>query len=107
MDVAITNLLDNALKHAPTGRRVDVNLRRAGRMLELRVTDRGPGIPAEDRKRIFERFVRGKGATEARVRGSGIGLALVKTIAEAHGGKAWVEPAKPTGSTFVLSVKAA
>jgi two-component system, OmpR family, phosphate regulon sensor histidine kinase PhoR len=98
-------LLDNALKHAPGGR-VDVTLRRAGRMLELRVTDQGPGIPAEDRKRIFERFVRGKAATEARVRGSGIGLALVKSIAEAHGGKTWVEPAKPAGSTFVLSVRA-
>jgi two-component system phosphate regulon sensor histidine kinase PhoR len=107
MDVAVTNLLDNALKHAPEGRRVDVTLRRAGRKLELRVTDQGPGIPAEDRKRIFERFVRGKAATEARVRGSGIGLALVKSIAEAHGGKTWVEPAKSTGSTFVLSVKVA
>jgi two-component system phosphate regulon sensor histidine kinase PhoR len=106
MDVAVTNLLDNALKHAPEGRRVDVTLRRAGRKLELRVTDQGPGIPAEDRKRIFERFVRGKAATEARIRGSGIGLALVKSIAEAHGGKTWVESAKPTGSTFVLSVRA-
>jgi two-component system phosphate regulon sensor histidine kinase PhoR len=107
MDVAVTNLLDNAIKHAPAGRHVHVSLRRAGRTLELRVTDEGPGIPAEDRKRIFERFVRGKAATEARIRGSGIGLALVKTIAEAHGGKAWVEPAEPAGSTFVLSVKVA
>ncbi len=106
MDVAVTNLLDNALKHAPQGRRVDVTLRRARRMLELRVTDQGPGIPTEDRKRIFERFVRGKAATQARIRGSGIGLALVASIAEAHGGRAWVEPAKPSGSTFVLSVRA-
>jgi two-component system, OmpR family, phosphate regulon sensor histidine kinase PhoR len=107
MDVAVSNLLDNAVKHAPDGRRVVVSLRRAVRTLELRVTDQGPGIPAEDRKRIFERFVRGKAATEARVRGSGIGLALVKSIAKAHGGKAWAEPAKPSGSTFVLSIRLA
>jgi len=73
MDVAVTNLLDNALKHAPEGRR-------AGRdpatcWAQARATRHrpGPGIPAEDRKRIFERFVRGKAATEARVRAAASG----------------------------------
>jgi two-component system phosphate regulon sensor histidine kinase PhoR len=52
----------------------------------VRVRDHGPGIDPDDRARIFERFVRGKNASEAQVRGSGIGLALVKHIAESHGG---------------------
>jgi two-component system phosphate regulon sensor histidine kinase PhoR len=75
-----------------------------GRTLEVRVSDQGSGILSEDKKRIFERFVRGKAAAGRQVRGSGIGLALVKHIAEAHGGKSWVEDAVPRGSVFVFSV---
>ena len=74
------------------------------RRLEIRVLDQGPGVAPEDRKRIFERFVRVKATEGKQVRGSGIGLALVKHIAEAHGGKAWVEANTPRGSVFVLSV---
>jgi len=90
------------MKYAPG--RVSVAVVASAQLLEVRVTDRGPGIPPEDRKRIFERFVRGKPSEGKQVRGSGIGLALVKHIAEAHGGKAWVESAAPKGSVFVLSV---
>lgn len=106
VEIAIFNLVDNALKYAPDGRRVLVFARRSDARIEVRVTDEGPGIASEDGKRIFERFVRGKGALHKQVRGSGIGLALVKHIAEAHGGKAWVEPAEPRGSTFVFTIRA-
>jgi two-component system, OmpR family, phosphate regulon sensor histidine kinase PhoR len=92
------------MKYAQDGAKVGVSVRRGAGTLEVRVADQGPGIAAEDRKRIFERFVRGKVAQAKPVRGSGIGLALVKHIAEAHGGKAWVEPNTPRGSVFVLSV---
>ncbi|MGC4091959.1 MAG: sensor histidine kinase [Polyangiaceae bacterium] len=71
---------------------------------KIRVSDQGPGIPPEDRKRIFERFVRGSSAVGKQVRGSGIGLALVKHIAEAHGGSVRVEDNQPRGSTFVFSL---
>lgn len=105
IEIAVINLVDNALKYAPDGRRIQISTRRKADHVEIRVTDQGPGIAAEDRKRIFERFERGRGAQAKQIRGSGIGLALVKHIAEAHGGRAWVEPADPHGSTFVLSVK--
>ena len=67
---------------------------------------RAAEIPLDERKRIFERFVRGKSAAGKQVRGSGIGLALVKHIAEAHGGAAWVEDNKPRGSCFVITLRA-
>jgi two-component system phosphate regulon sensor histidine kinase PhoR len=105
MEIAVINLVDNALKYAPDGKRVSVRVARVADNVEIRVSDEGPGILADDRKRIFDRFVRGKSPVNKQVRGSGIGLALVKHIAEAHGGKAWVEPATPRGSTFVITIR--
>jgi two-component system phosphate regulon sensor histidine kinase PhoR len=102
VEIAVINLVDNALKYAPEGKSITVSVQRAGSGAEVRVTDQGPGIPVEDRKRIFDRFVRGKTATGKQVRGSGIGLALVKHIAEAHGGSIAVEDANPHGSVFTL-----
>jgi two-component system phosphate regulon sensor histidine kinase PhoR len=106
IEIAVINLVDNALKYAGNGKRVAVSVRRAGTDVEIRVLDHGPGIVPEDRKRIFERFVRGRLATGQQVRGSGIGLALVKHIAEAHGGRAWVEDAPGRGSVFVIALDA-
>jgi two-component system phosphate regulon sensor histidine kinase PhoR len=105
IQVAVVNLIDNALKYAPEGERVLVTATASKKTVQVRVTDQGPGIPPDDRKRIFDRFVRGKGAGEEGARGSGIGLALVKHIAEAHRGRVWVEPAQPRGSTFVLTLR--
>jgi len=104
IEIAIINLVDNALKYAPDGELVSVSVRQQASAIEIRVIDRGTGIPAEDRRRIFERFVRGKTALGKQVRGSGIGLALVKHIAEAHDGAVWVEDALPHGSVFVLTL---
>ncbi|HEV8247542.1 MAG TPA: HAMP domain-containing sensor histidine kinase [Polyangiaceae bacterium] len=106
IEIAVINLVDNALKYAPDGQRVTVRVRRAGDKVEIRVSDQGGGIAVDDRKRIFDRFVRGKSAVGKQVRGSGIGLALVKHIAEAHGGGAWVEDNLPRGSTFVITIRA-
>ena len=102
LEIAIINLIDNGLKYATSGRRLMVRARYVDDMIELSVTDYGPGIPAEDRKRVFERFVRGDGVKQ--VRGSGIGLALVRHIARAHGGDAWGDPVEPHGSRFVLCI---
>jgi two-component system phosphate regulon sensor histidine kinase PhoR len=111
LELAIMNLLDNALKYAKDGGRVDVSVApdEAGDRVEVRVSDRGPGIDPDEQEHIFERFVRGRRASEQRVRGSGIGLALVKHIAESHGGRVWIRSpitGDGRGSAFVLSLPA-
>ncbi|HEX4474119.1 MAG TPA: HAMP domain-containing sensor histidine kinase [Polyangiaceae bacterium] len=103
VEIAIINLVDNALKYAKDSGRIVIGAKGHGKDVEVSVTDEGAGIPIEDRKRIFDRFVRGRGTKQ--VRGSGIGLALVKHIAVAHGGDAWVEPAEGGGSRFVFTLR--
>ncbi|AUX39410.1 sensor histidine kinase [Sorangium cellulosum] len=122
LELAIVNLLDNALKYAKDGGRVDVSvevegggggrlaaLTRAADCVVIRVSDRGPGIDPDEQKHIFERFARGRRASERHVRGSGIGLALVKHIAESHGGAVRVESPLTDdgrGSAFIVSIPA-
>ena len=87
MTLVTLNLVDNAIKHAADGGRVLVSLRRAPGFVVLGVRDFGPGVQREEHNRIFERFYRSQKTRERNVRGSGIGLALVKYIVEAHGGR--------------------
>ena len=104
VELAVMNLIDNALKYAPGSRVVTVRVERENNAVVVRVVDRGPGVPVEDQGRIFERFVRGSTARGRPIRGSGIGLALVKHIAESHGGSAWVVSAVGQGATFAFSI---
>jgi two-component system OmpR family sensor kinase len=78
----LRNLIDNALRYTPAGGRVDVSVEVVGSNVVLRVVDTGPGIPAEDRDRVFDRFYRRPGSTPP---GSGLGMAIVKAIADKHG----------------------
>ena len=80
-----------------------MSVRREGESLEVRVTDRGPGISREEKRRIFDRFTRGS-AAKAGIRGSGIGLSLVKHIAESHRGYVRVLSEPGQGATFVLGL---
>jgi two-component system phosphate regulon sensor histidine kinase PhoR len=104
LELAVMNLIDNALKYAPGSGTVVVGAQRKGGAIVVRVADRGPGVPSEDQARIFERFVRGSTARARPIRGSGIGLALVKHIAESHGGRAWVVSSAGHGATFAVSI---
>jgi two-component system phosphate regulon sensor histidine kinase PhoR len=107
IQLAVINLVDNALKYAPPPEGDLITIRASDEhgTIFVRVTDQGPGVPVEERQRIFERFVRGsRDGASARVRGSGIGLALVKHIAESHGGRAWVESSSSTGATFTFTI---
>jgi len=100
----VLNLIQNALVHTPAGTNVCVRLRPDdGAMLV--VEDDGPGIPAELRHRLFERFVRGEG--DAGGGGSGLGLALVRAVAETHGGSVEARERDGGGACFVVRLPAA
>ena len=99
---ALVNLIDNALRYAGPGATITVRLRRVGDDLWLDVEDNGPGVPSEMRERAFERFVRGATTGE----GCGLGLAIVREIAERHGGSAALLPAAPRGCIARLTLPA-
>lgn len=102
LTLAVLNLLDNALKYAVDGGRVEVTVRREEGRVVLQVRDFGPGIPEADQEHVFERFYRARSVRLQPIRGSGIGLALVKHIAEAHHGAIEVESRDGQGTTFRL-----
>ena len=99
---ALANLIDNAVKYSADRRVLGVAARRVGHELALAVTDLGIGIPAHEHDKIFDKFYRvGRSETQGR-RGSGVGLALVRHVAEAHGGRVTVESRVGEGSRFTL-----
>jgi signal transduction histidine kinase len=100
--LALYNLLDNAVKYGGSESHVDVSWERQGSRIGLHVRDHGPGVRPEERARIFDSFVRGSAASAGKVRGTGIGLALVKQIATGHGGDVAVHSAPETGSVFTI-----
>jgi signal transduction histidine kinase/CheY-like chemotaxis protein len=102
----LDNLLGNALKFTPAGGRISVRLEQVGENIVLHVTDTGVGIPANQLKRIFERFYQVDGSMSRRYGGAGLGLALVKEIVEAHEGSVSVESQPGQGSTFRIRLPA-
>jgi two-component system phosphate regulon sensor histidine kinase PhoR len=102
MTLLLLNLLENAVKYGKE--EISVYLGQVGESLRLVVSDQGPGIPRDEQKRIFDRFYRTRDARGTNVRGSGIGLALVKHIAEAHGGGVTVESDTGRGASFIVDV---
>ncbi len=102
LTLAVLNLVDNAIKYAAAGKKIIIRLRRDGARLVLEVRDFGPGIDPEEHDRIFERFYRARAVRLQPIRGSGIGLALVAHIAEAHDGGVSIVSDVGKGSTFGL-----
>ena len=104
---AIWNLLDNAVKYSPECRSVWVDLRAEAGRVSISVRDQGLGIPAPEREAIFERFVRGAESKTRHITGTGIGLALVRTIVLAHGGEIRLASEPGQGSQFTMVLHAA
>ena len=105
LGIALSNLVDNALKFSPSTEPVEVNAVRADAGISISVSDHGPGICPEDRPRIFEKFYRSPKTD--RVHGAGLGLYLVKRIIDQHGGELRVESPPNTGATFIVWLPAA
>jgi signal transduction histidine kinase len=99
---AVLNLVNNAIKYSRETRQIRVDVRREGSRVLISVADRGIGIPRGEHKKIFEKFYRGEDSLVHETKGSGLGLALVRHIMEAHGGQVEVESAPAKGSTFTL-----
>ena len=99
---AVRNLIDNAVRYSPEDTRVGVGLRERGGMVQVTVTDQGPGISDAEQDRIFERFYRVDSARSRQTGGTGLGLSIVKHVMAQHGGEVsvWSQPGR--GSTFTL-----
>jgi two-component system, OmpR family, sensor histidine kinase KdpD len=102
MDQALTNVLENALAHSPPRGLIDISVARYRSTVEVRIVDHGPGIPPEDRERVFEPFFRGKKAPERA--GSGLGLTIAHAIVVTHGGGIRVETAAGGGTAVIISL---
>jgi signal transduction histidine kinase len=108
----LLNLLDNAVKYGPRGQTVTVgmgvvNENGRGRRVRLWVEDQGPGIPSQDRDRVWEPYVRlDRDVVEGATGGSGIGLAVVRELVSLHGGRTWLEEAAGGGTRVVIELPA-
>ena len=101
----LSNLVENAIRYAPAGTDIDIAVQREGDALVFRVCDRGPGVPAADREKIFELFYRA-GVSSPDVGHAGLGLAIARRLAELQGGSLVYEPREGGGSVFVLRLPA-
>jgi len=101
---AATNLVDNAIKYTPSGGTVTVGLSVRNGQAVVRVTDTGIGIAAGDQVRLFEKFYRVKRRDTIGIQGTGLGLTIVKSVIERHGGKVWVDSELDRGSMFYFSL---
>jgi signal transduction histidine kinase len=107
LTLAVWNLLDNAMKYSLNGGTVGVSLTCGDGRVAISVRDQGIGIPPGQHKDIFEKFVRGRDERVRRIKGTGLGLAMVRHIVRGHGGRILVESEPNRGSTFTIELPAA
>jgi signal transduction histidine kinase len=100
----LLNLLDNAVKYGPDGQTVTITLEGWGGYLRIKVDDLGPGVPAEARERVWDRFWRLRRDRGSSVAGTGIGLAVVKELVNLHRGRVWCDEAEAGGARFVIEL---
>lgn len=103
MQQILSNLLQNAARYAPEGSAVELRAERIGDEILFSVSDEGPGIPAAERDRVFDKFYRGV-RTKGTTTGTGLGLAIARTLVELHGGRIWVEDRAAGGARFVVGI---
>ncbi len=100
---AVSNLIDNAVKYSGPQVHMEVETVAEDGYVTVRIKDNGPGIPKSELKQIFKRFYRSPGPLATRVKGTGLGLFIVRSVAKRHGGRVWAESEGPGhGSTFIL-----
>ena len=106
LQAAVSNLIDNAVKYSGKEVKVAVETTKLDdKFVTVRVTDQGAGIPKPELKQIFKRFYRVSGPLATRVKGTGLGLFIVRSVAKRHGGRVWAESeGQDRGSTFVLQL---
>ena len=104
MRAVLQNLLENAIKYTPEGRKVEIDFQVVGELVQISIKDSGIGIPEEDKKNIFKRFFRAKNAAKMEKNGSGLGLSMSQGIVEKHGGKLWFESKVEEGSIFSFTI---
>jgi len=100
IDQVLTNLIENAVRYTPAGSPIELSARVDGDQMVISVADRGPGIPPDDRERVFDKFYRVLETQTTRTTGSGLGLAVSRGLVEAHGGRIWEENRDGGGAIF-------
>jgi len=103
VEKALINLLENVARHTPAGTPVEIRVSRPHDRVRIEINDRGPGLPAGEEVKIFDKFYQAGGQGDS---GFGLGLAIVHSVAEAHGGRAWAENRPGGGARFYLELSA-
>jgi two-component system, OmpR family, phosphate regulon sensor histidine kinase PhoR len=104
LERVLINLLSNAAKFTPAGGHIDVTASPADGSVQILVSDDGIGIPERDQKELFSRFARASNATARRIPGTGLGLVIVRTIVDNHGGSVWLESVEGAGTTVTVQL---
>ncbi|MFN8451477.1 MAG: ATP-binding protein [Anaerolineae bacterium] len=104
LERGIANLVDNAIKYTPNGGKIEVLVCVKDKKVVISVRDNGLGISQENQKKLFQRHVRIVRQEYKKVKGTGLGLFIVKSVAQRHGGDAWVESQENVGSTFSFNI---
>jgi len=104
MKIAVTNIIDNALRYTFPGGRISVSVQGNKKEIRIQVQDNGIGIPQNQQKKIFTTFYRGSDAIKMETEGTGLGLFIAKNIIEAHKGKIWFESKEGKGATFYFTI---
>ena len=104
MEIAITNLLDNAIDYTPEKGKISISLSTDANNVKFMISDTGVGIPEEHQPRIFSKFFRAENVMKMDTEGTGLGMFITKNIIEAHGGKIWFESKEDKGTSFYFII---